>query len=73
MDYDTIIKNENKIVEIEKDSADSWRLGDIIGALGNKIINNEKSDFTWRNGQQGGVQIIEGRVVFKNGCEVLIV
>jgi len=66
-DYNIIKENKNKEILIKKNSVDSWRLGEIMKALG----FNKESKFTWT---QWGLdtRIDSGFVIFDNNCKVSI-
>ena len=68
IDYNVILKNRDKEFSIEEDSADSLRLGEILGAIG---YDKEKSKFCWQR-RDMCTQIMHGHVVFKNGVKVTV-
>lgn len=68
LNYNIIKQNESKEVFIKKYSADSWRLGEIVTAIG---INKDRSNFTWsRCGLD--TRVDTGFIVFDNNCRVSI-
>ena len=69
MDYKDIIDNPNKTLTIEKNSVDSWRLGEMIGA-----INYDKKNSQFEISFNGlDTRIDSGYVLFNNNCKVEII
>jgi len=62
IDLDTIKQNANKTLEIQKNSIDTWKLGEIIMAI---ALGKFENDLT--------IKITNGCVEFNNGCIIKII
>ena len=73
LDYNILKKSGGKTIKIDKNSSDTYVLGEMVGTLGHTFINNKKSNFSWREYAPFSIQILNGYITFKNKCRVELV
>ena len=72
LDFNIIKKSGGKTIQVEKGSVDAFKLGEIYDAIGGDFCDLKNSKFE-SNRIMGSRQIINGFVLFNNGCKVEVV